>query len=436
MSTHVLCRQSQTERLSPYQENRCKEPNFAYFRLMVIAIVGGGAAGFFAGLTAKKYFPDHEVIIFEKSSRFLAKVKISGGGRCNVTHDCPDNKKLASYYPRGENYLRKAFELFNAESTKNWFEQRGVALKTYPDGCIFPQSNNSQSIIDCFLKEASLLNVKLRLQYPILSIDKSSNGFTLITPQENLDVDKVIVTTGGQPKRTSLEWLEKLGHHIVDPVPSLFSFNMPSNPICQLMGNVVEMVVVKIEGLKLVGRGPLLLTHWGMSGPAILQLSAWGARLLNEKEYHFAVLINWLGDKKEDELRAELESIRAEHGGKMVGNLNPFPMTKRLWHFLLSKSDILTEIRWQDLGKKNLNKLVNTLLNDRYEVSGKTTFKEEFVTAGGISLKDVEVKTMESKAVPGMFFAGELLDIDGLTGGFNFQAAWTTAYIAGKSVGK
>ena len=248
-------------------------------------------------------------------------------------------------------------------------------------------------------------------------------------------MDKVIVTIGGQPKRSGLEWIEKLGHTLIEPVPSLFTFNMPVNPIRELMGNVVENTTVKVEGTKLIGRGPLLVTHWGMSGPAILQLSAWGARVLFEKNYHFAILVNWLDTKKEDALRGELEAIILAHGAKMVGNLNPFPMTSRLWNFLLSKSEIQPEIRWKDLGKKNINKIVNTLLNDRYEVSGKTTFKEEFVTAGGIALAEIDVKSMQSKLVPGLYFAGEVLDIDGITGGFNFQSAWTTGFVAGKNVG-
>lgn len=400
-----------------------------------IAIIGGGAAGFFAALSAKKHFPNKRVIIFEKSSKVLSKVKISGGGRCNVTNACFDNRKLAASYPRGENNLRKAFEIFNAQSTVDWFESRNVPLKTFPDNCIFPQSNDSQSIIDCLLKESLALGVEIKFNQSITSIEVEQDSFKLFTREDNFSVERVIVTTGGQPKRSGLEWLEKLGHEIIEPVPSLFTFNMPANPIRDLMGNVVEKATVKVEGTKLIGKGPLLVTHWGMSGPAILQLSAWGARVLFEKNYQFAVLVNWLDDEKEVDLYKRLDQIIREHGEKMIGNLNPFPMTSRLWNFLLEKTGIHPEMRWKDLGNKVRNKLVNTLLSDRYEVSGKTTFKEEFVTAGGISLHDVNFKTMESKLVPGMFFAGELLDIDGITGGFNFQAAWTTGFIAGKSVG-
>jgi predicted Rossmann fold flavoprotein len=402
---------------------------------MKIAIIGGGAAGFFAALSAKEHFPNHSVIILERSSKVLAKVKISGGGRCNVTNATFDNKELASHYPRGENYLRKAFEQFNASSTVEWFEKRGVALKTYPDNCIFPVSNDSQTVIDCFLREANKLGVEILLNTAVREINNTDSGFELLTDKESVNAERVIVTTGGQPKFSGLKWLEQLGHKIIEPVPSLFTFNMPRNSVCELMGNVVEHTTVKIEGTKLIGKGPLLITHWGMSGPAILQLSAWGARILAERNYEFAILVNWLDDKKEESLRNDLQRIILEHGNKMIGNLNPFPMTSRLWNFLLQKSDIHAEMRWKDLGKNASNRLLNTLLNDRYAVHGKTTFKEEFVTAGGVSLQDVDFKTMQSRKLPGMYFAGELLDVDGITGGFNFQAAWTTGFIAGRSAG-
>jgi predicted Rossmann fold flavoprotein len=400
-----------------------------------IVVIGGGAAGFFAALSAKIHYPENEVIIYEKLNKVLSKVKISGGGRCNVTHACFDNKELASKYPRGENYLRKAFEQFNANDTIEWFKKRGILLKTYPDGCIFPQSNDSQTIIDCFLGEAKRLGVKVMMNQSIQKISKSKAGFELITQTSKINADKVIITTGGQPKKSGMLWLEDLGHSIIEPVPSLFTFNMPGNSISTLMGNVVEKATVKVEGTKLIGKGPLLITHWGMSGPAILLLSAWGARILNEKNYQFAILVNWLDEMKDLTLREMMSEIMKDHGGKMIGNLNPFPVTNRMWHYLLEKSEIHLETRWKDLGKKNVNKLVNTLLNDRYQVSGKTTFKEEFVTAGGVLLSEIDFKTMESKILPGLHFAGEILDIDGITGGFNFQAAWTTGFIAGKHSG-
>lgn len=398
---------------------------------MKIAIIGGGAAGFFSALTAKRKFREAEVVIYEKSQKILAKVKISGGGRCNVTNATFDNRELSKHYPRGENYLRKAFEQFNAQSTVEWFEKRGVKLKTYPDNCIFPQSNDSQTIIDCFVKEALDLGVRIETGSNVKMILQTENGFELHINEERIFVDRLIVTIGGQPKRSGLIFLENLGHTIIEPVPSLFTFNMPENPIREFMGNVVEKTKVKIEGSKLIGTGPLLITHWGMSGPAILQLSAWGARYLFERNYEFAILVNWLDETSETELRSQIERVVLDHGGKMIANLNPFPMTSRLWEHLLVRSEIPHDLRWKDMGRKQINKIVNTLLNDRYEVRGKTTFKEEFVTAGGIDLKEVDFKTMESRIVPGLFFAGEVLDIDGITGGFNFQAAWTTGFIAG-----
>lgn len=401
-----------------------------------ITIIGGGAAGFFAALSAKEHFPQAQVCILEKTSKFLGKVKISGGGRCNVTNATFNNRILSERYPRGEKFLRKAFEQFDAQSTVNWFESRGVALKTYPDHCIFPLSNESQSIIDCFLQEARKLNIELLTNHSVEQIRQSETGFEIDTNQGLKKADRVIITVGGQPKSTWFAGIESFGLNIIPPVPSLFTFNMPREPIKALMGLVVEKARVRIEGQKLIGIGPLLITHWGMSGPAILQLSAWGARILAEKEYTGAVLVNWLDEMKEESLRIQFSEIQKAHGAKMLQNHNPFPMPNRLWMYLLEKNGIQPDLRWVDLVGKNANKLINTLINDRYEVQGKTTFKEEFVTAGGIDLAEIDVNTMQSKKVSGLYFAGEVLDIDGITGGFNFQAAWTTGYIAGKSSGR
>ena len=397
-----------------------------------IAIIGGGAAGFFAAISAKMHAPEAEVLIFEKTSKCLGKVKISGGGRCNVTNATFNNRLLAEQYPRGEKFLKKAFEQFNAQDTVHWFESRGVALKTYPDGCIFPLSNDSQSIIDCFLSETRKLGIQIILHRGVNAILPLEGGFELKCKEESEYVDRVIVTVGGQPKATGFHFLSELNHHIISPQPSLFTFNMPHESIREFMGLVVEKAVVRIEGQKLIGQGPLLITHWGMSGPAVLQLSAWGARILAEKEYSFAILVNWLDQEKEPALRQTFVDTAKVHGGKMLGNLNPFPIPARLWNFLLTKNSIDPSSRWVDLGQKNIHKLVNCLLNDRYRVEGKTTFKEEFVTAGGIDLTEINVQSMESHRHKGLFFAGEVMDIDGITGGFNFQAAWTTGYIAGK----
>ena len=401
-----------------------------------ITIIGGGAAGFFAAISAKSHFPEAHVCILEKTSKFLGKVKISGGGRCNVTNATFNSRILSEHYPRGEKFLRKAFEQFNAQDTVDWFESRGVALKTYPDNCIFPLSNESQSIIDCFLHEARSLGIELITNQSVENIRKKDQGFVIETNHDLYQTDRIIITVGGQPKSTWFTAIESFGHNIISPVPSLFTFNMPQEPIKALMGLVVEKARVRIEGQKLLGVGPLLITHWGMSGPAILQLSAWGARVLAEKEYVFSILVNWLDETKEEVLRQEFIQIQKIHGAKMIQNHNPFPIPNRLWFYLLEKNEIKLEARWHDLVGKNANKLINTLINDRYEVQGKTTFKEEFVTAGGIDLAEIDVNTMESKLSPGLFFAGEVMDIDGITGGFNFQAAWTTGYIAGKSSGQ
>jgi predicted Rossmann fold flavoprotein len=402
---------------------------------MKIGIIGGGAAGFFSAISLKDANPGASVTILEKTSKFLSKVKISGGGRCNVTNACFDSKVLSSRYPRGEYVLRKAFSEFDARSTISWFAERGVELRTYPDGCIFPKSNSSQTIIDCFLRECHVKGIELRSGFSVRRITFDANGFFVDNDTEQLKFDKLIVTIGGQPKRTGLNWLEALGLDVVEPVPSLFTFNMPGNPVKELMGIVNEQTAVRIEGSKLSANGPLLITHWGMSGPAILQLSAWGARDLVDKEYKFAILLNWLHDKKEDEVRKILEEEKRHYPDRKMANHKPFSLPMRLWSFLLKKVDVPEQLTWKELSGKTLNRLVNVLINDRYEVSGKTTFKEEFVTAGGVSLNEIDVRTMQSKKIRGLFFAGEVLDIDGITGGFNFQAAWTTGYIAGKYAG-
>ncbi len=403
---------------------------------MKIAVLGGGAAGFFSAISAKIHHPHAEVTLFEKSQKLLSKVKISGGGRCNVTHACFDPKELAGYYPRGGGFLKKAFPQFHAQHTFDWFEERGVKLKTYADGCVFPLANDSQVIIDCFLAEAKKRNIQIEIGSALENISILPSGKINSTfKNEVITYDKMIIAIGGQPKKSNLKWLEDLGLQIIDPVPSLFTFNMPKNPIAELMGNVVEKTSAKIEGTKFQGRGPLLVTHWGMSGPAIITLSAWAARYLEAQKYEFALLVNWLDDQKEDQLKETILHIQKEQGNKMVANANPFPMTNRLWQFLMLKFGVPKEHRWRDVQGKMLNRLINGLLNDRYLVSGKTTFKEEFVTAGGVDLGQIDVKTMQWKDQRNIAFAGEVMDIDGVTGGFNFQSAWTTAWIAGKYIG-
>jgi len=397
-----------------------------------VAVIGGGAAGFFAAISCKTHHPDARVTLYEKSDKLLAKVKVSGGGRCNVTHACFSNSKLAEYYPRGGKQLKKAFAYFTTTDTVNWFESRGVKLKTEEDNRMFPVSENSQTIINCLLQEANKLGVVVDMRQPILAIEKQNPGFDLTLRDKTNHADIVIIASGGSPKKEGFEWLEKLGHTIESPVPSLFTFNMPNEEVKTLMGVSVEKTSVRIPGTKLKSEGPLLITHWGMSGPAILKLSAWGARILNEIDYRFSIQVNWLGYINEERAREMFGKEREMHPKRTVANSESFKLPNRLHLFLLAKIGIDPGVTLEGLGKKNMNRLLNVLVNDEYKVEGKTTFKEEFVTCGGVGLNNVSMDTMQSKACKGMYFAGEVLDVDGVTGGFNFQAAWTTGFIAGK----
>lgn len=399
---------------------------------MRVAIIGGGAAGFFAGIAAKENFPNAEVIIFEKSQKVLSKVKVSGGGRCNVTNGETNIKVLSKAYPRGEKFLRKAFGTFNTAHTIEWFESRQVPLVTQEDNCVFPVSQNSQSIIDCFFREVNRLGIQIKMGEGILSLSSEENGISLTTNNDFYFFDKVIVATGGSPKLKGLEWLSDLGHTISDPVPSLFTFNMPNESITELMGIVVKNALVNVQGTNLKSDGPLLITHWGMSGPAILKLSAFGARLLSERDYNCVLQVNWAGEQNTERVKRVLTEIIDQNAQKLVANYRPFGLQDRLWQYLIKKCEFPEGHRWSNLGNKGVNKLVNCLTNDAYQVKGKTTFKEEFVTCGGVSLENIDVKTMQSTVCKHLYFCGEVMDIDGITGGYNFQAAWTTAFIAGK----
>jgi hypothetical protein len=342
---------------------------------------------------------------------------------------------LCKAYPRGGKKLKKAFHMFNTSDTMEWFESRGIPLVTQDDGCVFPVSQDSQSFIDCFLDEVRKLKIDIRLGMGVKAILPKGEQLELSFLKEQHPsqlFDKVIVTTGGSPKRSGFEWLEALGHKIEDPVPSLFTFNMPEENITSLMGIVVKNTLVKIQGEKLNSDGPLLITHWGMSGPAILKLSAFGARMLADKNYEFSVQVNWVNERNNAVVLDHLEALSSEHHKKMISNIRPYGLQERLWLYLLERCDISPEKRWGDLGSKSLNKLVNIFTNDVYNVKGKTTFKEEFVTCGGVSLSSIDLATMQSKVVKNLYFAGEVMDVDAITGGYNFQAAWTTAFIAGK----
>lgn len=398
-----------------------------------IAIIGGGAAGFFAAINCKINYPNYKVTIYEKTTKVLSKVKVSGGGRCNVTNATYSISDLVKNYPRGNKQLKKTFTQFNPKDTIEWFENRGVPLVTQDDHCIFPKSQDSQSIIDCFLKECNRLDIEILTKHQLVNLNKLNDKFILnFKEKESIKVDKVIVTIGGQPKINGLTFLQKIGHHIISPVPSLFTFNMPNEPITQLMGIVVESAQVKIQSTKLVDEGPLLITHWGMSGPAILKLSAWGARILEENKYNFKVQINWLKQFNFNELSDYLKSEIDVHKNKKISNQKIVHLPTRLWDFLIRKVELNLNKKWSELSKKEFNRLVNVLQNDVYKVEGKTTFKEEFVTCGGVDLAEVNFNTMASKLIDGLYFAGEVLDVDGITGGFNFQNAWSTGYVASK----
>ena len=403
---------------------------------MKIIIIGGGAAGFFGAITCKQYAPECEVIILEKTSKLLAKVRVSGGGRCNVTNATYDNNALVKNYPRGNKELRKPFQQFTTKDTVTWFQQRGVKLKTEADGRIFPESNSSETIINCLLSESEILGVKIWQQQNVKHIEPIENGFNIYTDSQTpIFADKILIATGGAPQLSSYKWLEKTGHEIISPLPSLFTFNCPNSEYKDLMGIAVQNAFVRIASTTFTQSGPLLITHWGFSGPAILKLSAWAARELAEKEYKFNLLINWAGvEYTEVILRQFLDKHKSEYSKKIIISNSLFNIPQRLWRKLCQIAEINEEIRWSEIPKKQLNKLIDNILNCPFDIEGKTTFKEEFVTAGGIKLSEINLETLESKIHKGLHFAGEIIDVDGVTGGFNFQNAWTTGFIAGKNM--
>lgn len=399
-----------------------------------LIVIGGGAAGFFCAVNAARLNPSLDVMVIEKTGKILSKVKVSGGGRCNVTHACFDIREMTGRYPRGMNFLKKTFHQFFTSDTITWFEQRGVRLKTEEDGRMFPVTDSSQTIIECLLRESNLYNVQLRMNREVHALSRSGDGWQVtFADEEKMQVDAVCVACGGYPKVTQFRWLLDLEHTIEEPVPSLFTFNLPDHPIRQLMG-VSTQAKVKIVGSKLSETGPVLITHWGLSGPAVLRLSAWGAREFAEKKYDFSILVNWVPEHNEQTARETLHELRKEASQKKVQMFHRFDIPQRLWQFLCEQSGIAADMRWASLPAANQNKLVNNLVAYAAVVKGKTTFKEEFVTAGGIRLSEVDANTMQSKKHPGLYFAGEILDVDGITGGFNFQHAWTSGYIAAKHI--
>lgn len=389
---------------------------------MRTAIIGGGAAGFFLAVNLKELMPEMGVTIFERSSRVLAKVKVSGGGRCNCTNSFEGITDLSHVYPRGHRLLKRLFNVFDHCDAYQWFERHGVPLVTQEDQCVFPQSQDSQTVIDCFLREAQRHGVEVLTDRSVDSLDALA------------DFNYICVTTGGSPRVQGLEWLRQAGHQIELPVPSLFTFNIGDPALRSLMGTVVPQASVQLASTKFRADGPLLVTHWGMSGPAILRLSSYAARHLHDHAYRASLLVNWTS-RNEDTVRQELGIHAVRHAQKLLPTLPPLGLPQRLWSYLLGKTlGGRAAIRWSELGKKETNRLVNILCNDSYQVDGRAAFKDEFVTCGGVSLASVNATTLESKVRPGLFFAGEVLDIDGVTGGFNFQAAWTTAYVVAKTI--
>ncbi len=396
-----------------------------------IIIVGGGAAGFFTAITIVEKNPKLKVAILERGQEVLSKVRISGGGRCNVTHACFVPNDLVKFYPRGEKELRGPFHQFCTGDTIEWFEKQGVELKIEDDGRMFPVSNSSQTIIDCFLSATQKLGIDIVTGQSVQSIFKAETYWKVETNHDAYSCQKLIMTTGSNPK--IWEMLTEIGHSIVPPVPSLFTFNIKDKRIKDLMG-VSAWATVKVKNSKLEASGPLLITHWGMSGPGILRLSAWGARELAGKKYQFAIRVNWLNEITLEEAEEKLKELKLEHSKKAVSKKSPFEFPNRLWESLVFASDISEETKWADLTKKQLQNLVLQLTQGEFQVNGKSTFKEEFVTAGGIDLKEINFKTMESKLHANLYFAGEILNIDAITGGFNFQNAWTGGFIIGEAI--
>ncbi|WP_394759081.1 NAD(P)/FAD-dependent oxidoreductase [Flavobacterium sp.] len=396
-----------------------------------IIIVGGGAAGFFTAINIVENNPKTKVAILERGQEVLSKVRISGGGRCNVTHACFVPNDLVKFYPRGEKELRGPFHQFCSGDTIDWFEKHGVELKIEEDGRMFPVSNSSQTIIDCFLEATKKLGINILSGQSVQSIFKSDTFWKVETNHETFACKKIIMTTGSNPK--IWEMLQNLGHSVVEPVPSLFTFNIKDARIKDLMG-LSALASVKVKNSKLEASGPLLITHWGLSGPGILRLSAWGARELADKKYQFAIVVNWLNDKTFEETAITLRELKLEHSKKAVSKKSPFDIPNRLWESIVLASQIDIEAKWADLTKNQLTNLTNQLTNAEFQVNGKSTFKEEFVTAGGIDLKEINFKTMESKILSDLYFAGEIVNIDAITGGFNFQNAWTSGFIVANSV--
>lgn len=401
---------------------------------MDIAIIGGGAAGFMAAIVARRTNPASKVTIFERAQKVLAKVEITGGGRCNVTNSFAAITDMKQAYPRGHKLMKRLMKTFSHEDTYRWFEQHGVPLVTQEDECVFPKAQDSHAIINCLVRQANELGVTICCRHRLVNIHRMEDGRLKLEFENGSHrvFHRTIITTGGSPNGRGLQYLAQLGHEIEAPVPSLFTFNIKDRAFCDLMGTVVDPVVTTIPGTKLRAKGPLLVTHWGVSGPAVLKLSSYAARLLVENDYKAPLAISWTGELTRQEVEENLLKLQTANPRKQVATLHPFGLPSRLWLYILSKLGIDAVKPWAEIGRKTLNRMIETLANDQYTIAGKGAFREEFVTCGGVSLSSVNSKTLESKVCPNLFFAGEVLDIDAITGGFNLQAAWTTGVVAGQ----
>ncbi|MEH2122974.1 NAD(P)/FAD-dependent oxidoreductase [Nostoc sp.] len=400
-----------------------------------IVVIGGGAAGFFGAIACAKANPDAQVTLLEASRQPLAKVLISGGGRCNVTHACFEAEELVQNYPRGAKALRGALTRFGPQDTVAWFAAGGVYLKTEADGRMFPVTNTSETIVECLIKSVAKSGVKLRIGTHVTSVKRTTADGVfdiLLKSGETIKCDRLLLATGSS--LAGYKIVRELGHQIEPPVPSLFTFNIVDQKLRELAGVSVNPAQLRLSAggkSQLQQTGPLLITHWGLSGPAVLKLSAWGARVLHEKRYQATLLINWLPNLHQEQVREKVLAVKDEWGKKAIALHRGVDLPHRLWQYIIARAGITTEDRWAEISSKTLNQLVQELTQGQYLINGKGAFKEEFVTCGGVKLKEVNFKTMESRLVPGLYFAGEILDIDGVTGGFNFQSAWTTGYLAG-----
>ena len=401
-----------------------------------IAIIGGGAAGYFAAIEAKRCAPDAEITIFEKNSTMLAKVAITGGGRCNLTNSFVQISDAKQAYPRGHKLMKRLLKHFSHTDVYDWFEREGVALVTQDDECVFPASQDSQTVISCLTGLATRLGVRQQCGHSVMDIRRNADDtlHLCFANGREADFDRVAITTGGAPKGEGLQVFARLGHKIEQPVPSLFTFNVADADFLALMGAVVDPVVTSIPGTKFRAEGALLVTHWGMSGPAVLKLSSHAARFLSENNYHTQVAVNWTGITHSSATSEEVAAIVAANAQKQLASVRPFNLPSRLWLYILAKSGLQQQKRWGELGKKGISRLVETLTNDIHTISGKGRFRDEFVTCGGVSLSSVDMNTLESRVSPHLFFAGEVLDVDAITGGFNLQAAWTMGFVVGRNV--